>query len=198
MKNEMIELRKGGYELDFIKQQGENYYTCATNFAHKCGMDWKYINRLINADKILKDVSQKFGIRDQKNKPQSMVFIHSDYFLYFLSLIKGVKVTNCPPDFVKNLMILYPMFLRELSKRANVLIERMEENRISQLRVNKIDKLISYCKSEKTRLVSEMRQRNIEEVIFDYYPDGSSQPALELEDRFQRTIIQIETIESND
>lgn len=198
MKYEMIELRKGGYELDFIKQQDENHYTCATNFANKCGMDGQYINKLINKDEILRGASYKFTMRDQKNRLQSMVFVHSDHFLYFLSLIKGIKATNCSPNFVKNLMILYPQFLRELTRRANVLIERMDENRIAQTRINKIEKLMSFCTTEKKRLSLEIRQRNVEEVNFDNYRDGSTQPMLELDDQFQRTVINIEIIETND
>jgi hypothetical protein len=161
-------------------------------------MDWKYINRLINADEILKDVSQKFGMRDRQNKVQNMVFIHSDYFLYFLSLIKGVKATNCPPNFVKNLIILYPTFLRELTRRVFVLNERMEENRTGQMRINKIERLMTYCKSEKSRLVGEMKLRNTADVNLDYYPDGSSQPLLELEDQFKRTVIKIEATLNHD
>ena len=197
MKYEMIELKKNGYELDFIKQQGENHFTCATNFANKCGMDRKYINKLINHDEILRDTSYNITTRDQINRTKDMVFIHSDHFLYFLSLIKGLKATNCPPNFVKNLMILYPMFLRELTRKANILLERMDQNRIDQTRINKIEKLMAYLNSEKKRLSNEIRQRNIEDVDYAIYTDGSVQPELELDDHFQRTIINIDITEKN-
>jgi len=76
-------------------------------------MNVQTVNRIINKDKILRDASTKLSTRDSKNRTQRMVFIHSDHFLYFLTCIKGVKVAAIAPDFVQNLIFLYPLFVKE-------------------------------------------------------------------------------------
>lgn len=192
MKYNLIQLKKGAFELDFVKNENGDQFTSATNFANKCGMDVKYVNRIINKDKILSHVSQKIGMRDAKNRHQKMVLINSDYFLYFLTTIKGLKGANIAPDFISNLIIMFPMFLREMQRRANFLYECMEENRSDQIRVNKIERLEAFCRKEKSRLINQIKQRNIEEFVYETFSDGSVQPQLELEDRFYRTTIEIE------
>ncbi len=192
MKYEMIQLRKGVFELDFVKKENGNNYTCATKLANKLGMDTKYVNRIINGNKILKDASQNFGMRDSKNRLQRMVFINSDHFLYFLSKIEGLKGEDFAPNFVQNLILLYPQFLKELARRATVLFSKMEQNKTAQIRINKMERLNRILTTEISRLKKENAARNIEEVIFDYYPDGSVQPELELEDKFYRNVVEVE------
>lgn len=192
MKYEMVQLRKGVFELDFVKTEDGNNYTCATNLANKCGLNPKHVNRIINSDKILRDVSSKLRMRDAKNRNQSMVFIHSDHFLYFLAAIKGLKGAATAPDFIVNLIIMYPLFVKELQRRAQFLFERAEKNQVAQLRINKMERIRGELTAEITRLRKEMSMRNIEDVNYNTYPDGSVQPALELEDQFYRNVVEIE------
>jgi hypothetical protein len=131
-------------------------------------------------------------MRDSKNRLQSMVFIHSDHFLYFLSKIEGLKGAAIAPDFVQNLIIMYPLFLKELHRRAQFLFERAEKNRVAQIRMNRLENLRAKITSEISRLSREIRMRNIEDVVYNNYPDGSVQPTLELDDHFYRNVIEIE------
>lgn len=192
MKYEMIQLRKGVFELDFVKKEDGNNYTCATNFANKCGMNIQSVNRIINTDEILKDASTKLSMRDAKNRNQKMIFIHADHFLYFLSLVKGVKVAAVAPNFVKNLIVMYPLFLKELQRRAQFLYDRMEQNHKDQTRLNELEHSRSILTAEISQLRKDISMRNIEDVVFDQFPDGSVQPTLELEEQFYRNVIEID------
>ncbi|MDP3914378.1 MAG: hypothetical protein Q8R96_11665 [Bacteroidota bacterium] len=192
MKYEMVQLRKGVFELDFVKKEDGNNYTCATSLANKLGMSFKNVNRIINGNKILKDASSKLRMHDTKNRNQSMVFIHSDHFLYFMSKIEGLKGAEMAPDFVQNLIVMYPLFLKELQRRAQFLFYRMEKNHIDQTRINKMERIRNSFTTEISRLKKEISLRNIEDVIYDQYADGSVQPTLELEDHFYRNIVEVE------
>jgi hypothetical protein len=192
MKYEMIQLRKGVFELDFVKTEGGNNYTCVTNLANKLGMNVQSVNRIINTNEILRDASTKLSMRDSKNRINRMIFIHSDHFLYFLSKIEGLKGAAIAPDFVKNLIIMYPLFIKELQRRAQFLFERAEKNQVAQLRINELEEQRREISAEITQLRNEMSLRNIEDVTYNTYTDGSVQPTLELNDQFYRNVIEIE------
>lgn len=192
MKYEMIQLRKGVFELDFVKTEDGNNYTCATSLANKLGMSRKSINRIINGSEILRDTSSKLRTCDAVGREKDMVFIHSDHFLYFLSKIEGLKGAAIAPDFVKNLIIMYPLFIKELQRRAQFLFERAEKNQVAQLRINELEEQRREISAEITQLRNEMSLRNIEDVTYNTYTDGSVQPTLELNDQFYRNVIEIE------
>ena len=192
MKYEMIQLRKGVFELDFVKTEDGNNYTSATGLANKLGIDAKYVNRIINGNKILRDTSQKFGMCDSIGRKKTMVLVHSEHFLYFLSKIEGLKGAESAPNFVENLIIMYPLFIKELQRRMQFLSERADKNRIAQLRINELEQQRTEITSEISTLRKEISMRNIEDVVYNDYPDGSVQPTLELEEQFYRNVIEIE------
>lgn len=194
MLNQIVQLKKGEFQLDFI-EVNESKFTSATNFANYCGMDAKYVNRIINEDEFLKNVSQKFTIRDAKSNANSMVCVNNTHFLYFLTKVRNIKVRNVAPDFVKRLIIIYPLFLVELAKRVHVMHERMEQNRIDQLRIIRLARVKAFCISEMKKLADDIKERNIEDINFNMYDDGSEDMELNFDDRFERKIIEIDIVE---
>jgi len=129
---------------------------------------------------------------DSLGRQKTMVLVHSEHFLYFLSKIEGLKGAESAPNFVENLIIMYPLFIKELQRRMQFLSERADKNRIAQLRINELEEQRTEITSEISSLRKEISMRNIEDVTYNDYPDGSVQPTLELEEQFYRNVVEIE------
>lgn len=197
MNDKIIRVQNQGYELDFINKPEVGYVTGITPFAHKYGLDRKYVTKIINKDSILKDVSQKITTRDSKNRLQKMVFIQNLHFLYFLARIQNLKVQNMDPNFIKKLILIYPIFIQGLSGELKSTQNIIKQNQIDQQRYNKLIKLENYCRREKKLIVNKMKDRNINGMGDKLHFDGTVEKSIRFEADYDLdvTYIDVEIID---